>query len=181
MPDSPFDDDLEQLVDDRVDFRNQQKQANWEERIVKMLLTVKGRQGQIRQLAQEHFDKTGQFGLTFYAFMKANPDFPVYFFCRKIPYVHELRFENVFKNPHKNKIVKTFTQLEAELPDRYQGKPYGVVFEWLHSGGQVKIVHNDFHVVRAYSTPYIYLSIDEHSGCVLENLSDYLLKCRWRQ
>lgn len=140
MTESPFDTDFtDEYSDQLTSTKKQIQQENWEDKVVKHLFSSKNLLAEYKQLVNEKRQKGAGWILTFDDFYKVHPEFPVYLFCQKIPYIHEMTFEQLFKKPEKTKLVKAFINVNTDLEE---GKLYGLVFEWLHSGKPIKIIHN---------------------------------------
>jgi hypothetical protein len=147
------------------------KQQKWEERVVKSILNAKSISHQ--GLLRDHFDKTGKWELTFDGFRKHYPNFPIFLFCRKIPNVHKITIEQLYKRPLNNIIYKNYAETRLGMDE-----DCGLVFEWLHSGGQMKIMHNH-HWVKFGGPSFSYE--DDDIFYKIENFTDFLNNCGWVQ
>jgi hypothetical protein len=118
------------------------KNAKWEERVVRQLMTLGGLQDKVKDLIQRRYATTGYGGLSFAEFhaVYGGKSFPVFLHSRKIPFLHEITHEQIFGQ--LKRISNAFYDLEPEVPSSWGDQPRGLVFEWLHAKASFKILHN---------------------------------------
>lgn len=164
-----------------------EKQLRWEASVVKKILQVGGAPNVFAALQREARDTTGNDQVYFSNFLEQYPKFPLWLHCAKIPYVFATSGGELLDQTKTRKSKIWLTYLEAqECADGLNsgGRDVGLVFEWLHSGGQHKILH-----------PHLYKINDDEEGnehtfrirCPdkrvrkyrLESLTDYLIGIGW--
>lgn len=175
---SPLDDEMEASEGKWISERDQLSQARWEESVVKRILNRVNKPEAIKELARRVKDLTGESRLFFSEFQEMFPSFPLWLHCYKIPYVFQTTVEELFKKPTKTKLYKQWLDSVDMTPEAWVGMPVGVVFEWLHSGGQFKIIHN-YSGMETRNTR-ITLPFDETYGLVhIQNLDGLLEEINW--
>lgn len=123
-----------------------ERDARMENTIVKRLL--KGcpadQAANFLQLQRDLLGPDYSHSLTFSSFLEDFPEFPVWLHCHKIPYVFQTSIADLYDRSKRkrNKIYRNYLAASRDRPDFWESRPFGLVFEWLHSGGQYKIFHD---------------------------------------
>lgn len=178
---NPLDESLEALIPPVFAAPDKEVTVTdrWEHRVVKKLLQYFGRTEHAASMTREAKARTGVAGLTFAAFKQRFPTFPMWLTCRKIPFVHEMTFQEAAKFK-KCRVFKAFEKAESEAPEPYQEGRFGLVFEWLHVW-PMAIIHNDYQTPRleALSLTYPFPHTDPPQLFALQSFDTYLASLLW--
>ena len=108
------------------------KDAAWEEKVVKKLLSVYGLSSMSPALVARCFADTGVRALRFDQFRAEYPDFPVLLLPKRIPYVHQSTWEDMKAKFTRTQVGRAFCEAVEE-----ESSPLAVVYNRPHSGTEV--------------------------------------------
>jgi hypothetical protein len=172
---------LDQFDDDPGLTDSQQvAQARWEATVVKTIASHgvdPDSATYIRRRLEFPAGTSGRQPISFDGFVSRRRDFRLWIESVKLPHVHRMTLEDLF-NPRKRAklaILKAYRTAELGRCERYPC--VGLAFEWLHSGGRIKLLHDD---LAANASPGLRLSFPDDGRILhLENLEDYLVSIGW--
>ncbi len=140
--DNPVDAALSGIYDsDRIAVAKAESQANYEERIVRKIMTAAGMEAQIKQMCYRVKEITGTPKLTFAYFNEAYLDFPALLRIQRIPYVHQTTIVDLFNKFGKSKIVNAWKEAAEDVgPDE---RIIAAVFDFAGVKGVHLVCHNE--------------------------------------
>ncbi len=130
---------MEDFLDESYfDKKNQQSEIAYEEKMVKQLLTYLCCEDDFKELKSKNKEE-GREGVTFLQLREHNSYLlPVAIVTRKIPYVHQITVERLFKSFTKTPLYSEFCEVDHEL--QHLECNVGMVFNWPTLGAC--ILHN---------------------------------------
>ncbi len=138
---SELDDALKDVYrSDQIQASRDAARAGYEEKIVKKILTAANLGTEIRDMAMDMQTRVGKARVTLAAFYESYPDFPVQLTARKLPFVYQVSFKDIFNKFCSTPIFKTWDEYRDECAS---DKPIGLVFDWPGVSGTQMIIHND--------------------------------------
>lgn len=171
---NPFDAAFAKL--ERPQFAEESKltqQRRWEHRIVAKTLEHFGRPQLAKPIMDEMERSHDYRALSFAGLKSMISAFPAWLVCRKVPRVHQLTVEDCVKKFPKTNLFKAFEEAESIVPDRHQGMPYGLVFEWLHVW-PTAIIHNFYHATQNGGTTILHYSAKTKERVAVQSFDAFL-------
>jgi hypothetical protein len=142
----PLEEGLEGSEERFVSEKDEARQERWEERVIKCLVQAHvgatAAASIIREMKNDLFEKTNSYHLTFDAFIAVFPKFPIWIVSRPIPFAHNHVAMVEMRTKKEHWFRRIYRESLANVPDYWDEKPIGVMFEMLNSGGQFNILHN---------------------------------------
>lgn len=121
------------------------KQAVYEEKIVKKVLTYFKLEANIPMLKREAKEWSGEDDhLTFSWFHYRWPSFPVRLCTQQTVYSHQISVTDLYKRFTTTKMYKAFAEADEYIPDMEQYAAWGLVFPWAGMGNA--ILHNSHFI-----------------------------------
>lgn len=161
--------------------RDVRPDTRWEHKIVGLILKKFGLEAAGSKIAAASRSRAGQPGLKFVDFKAFFPDFPVWFHCQKIPYVHTTTVADLFRAFEKTKLFRAFVNAESLAPPEYQAGRLVLAFEWLHVL-PVAVFHNYYADSSTYDESVLlrnWTLTHPPQRFALQSLSGFLDSLHW--
>ncbi len=153
------------------------KNAAYEEKLLKYVLTYFGAQAKISELKHQCQLVTGMSSLNWEWFISAFPEFPVRLLIRSVPYVHQITVVDLFARFTKTSICKAFDEATSLFGVDPEIDCVAMIFNWPGLGTmamhnyQTKIGESETKIMRQLYTSKLNFVIEKLSS-LLDNIGD---------
>lgn len=117
------------------------KEANYEARMVRLVLKHFGLQAKEKELIKQSFTHTGKGSLTFDGLLQECPGFPVRLGARDIPYVFQISLNDLRRRFTRTKPYQAYEDLVDDKLVGCHTSVSGLIFHWPEFGEVV--LHDD--------------------------------------
>lgn len=128
--------------------RDSFRQSGFDHTVAKYLLQFYKLQRFTREVEETSAANTGEKKLSVQAFLDRFPDFPLWLFTHRLPFIHhDLRLDRLLKAIQQRRIVEKYEELvDDQLPDFGDDTLAGLIFAY-PPVGRGMVLHNDPAVV----------------------------------